>query len=151
MIVLARIADFIGRVSDRRWSAILFSLGIAVIFGFVDCLVGLTSLGAGLNPVLQTKAQAALVGAVAGMLSLLLLAARREQRRIVRDELTRVAELNHRLRNALQVIRYANHLDPAHGDAMVEAVDSIEVALRQLFPSTGTERRRDSRVQEEVL
>jgi hypothetical protein len=36
--------------------------------------------------------------------SVVLLSARRERRRILREEINRVVELNHRLRNALQVI-----------------------------------------------
>ncbi len=142
--MLARIASFIGYVSDRRRRTYLFSAAVFTFFGLVASGVDLITLQRGFDPDIHTIVESFCIAATAGLVSLLLLSARAEQRRLAREELARVAELNHRLRNALQVIKYANHLDPEHQEMMIEAVDSMETALRQLFPAVASARRSDA-------
>lgn len=55
------------------------------------------------------------------------------------DRLRRIAELNHHVRNALQVIAYHNaieHSGPGAGDVKVQ-IERIESALRQISAALG--------------
>lgn len=65
------------------------------------------------------------------------IAAARARRRRVVEEMRTVAELNHHVRNALQVIR-DSHLLPEdqQTQAVIESVDRIDQTLRRLFPVT---------------
>jgi hypothetical protein len=67
-----------------------------------------------------------------------IVAARARRRRMI-QELKTVAELNHHVRNALQVIR-DSHLLPEEQQtqAVIESVDRIDKTLRRLFPATST-------------
>jgi hypothetical protein len=63
----------------------------------------------------------------------------RVRRRMVVEELARVAELNHNVRNALQVIRHSHTLErDEQAEAIVASVDRIDETLRRLFPALRT-------------
>jgi hypothetical protein len=149
--MLVPIADFIGRVSDRRSSTALFSLSIFIFFGLLDAGIDRLTLHTNVDPDLHTTIQATIVGLAACVIAVVLLVARRERRRLVREEILRVMELNHRIRNSLQVITYAHCVDPddahkaAHRDMILDAVSSMDATLRELFPTLGVERRREGR------
>jgi len=78
----------------------------------------------------------ALTGLVAGFLFYTLALNERIRRNLMRDRLRTVAEMNHHIRNALQVITYAAEVDK--NDASVEmirnSVERIEWALREVLP-----------------
>jgi phage terminase Nu1 subunit (DNA packaging protein) len=58
---------------------------------------------------------------------------------MVVEELARVAELNHNVRNALQVIRHSHTLErDEQAEAIVASVDRIDETLRRLFPALRT-------------
>lgn len=77
------------------------------------------------------------VAALAGLLLFKVLAdARRRHREMLRHMET-IAEMNHHIRNALQVIAYHNVSHPSSGqavDQVGEAVERIEWALREVLP-----------------
>ncbi len=79
----------------------------------------------------------AAVAAVTGLLVFKVLAdARRHHREVLRHMET-IAEMNHHIRNALQVIAYHNVNHPSSGqavDQVGEAVERIEWALREILP-----------------
>ena len=79
----------------------------------------------------------AVVAALAGLLLFKVLAdARRRHRELLRHMET-IAEMNHHIRNALQVIAYHNVSHPSSGqavDQVGEAVERIEWALREILP-----------------
>lgn len=145
--MLISLADFIGRVSDRRSSTVLFSTGIFIFFGLLDAAVDRLTLQANIDADIHTTVQATIVGLAACIIAVVLLVARRERRRVVREEIQRVMELNHRIRNSLQVITYAHYRegDEAHKEMVLDAVHSMDTTLRQLFPTLGVERRREER------
>jgi hypothetical protein len=93
---------------------------------------------------IHAAALATFVGFGAGLATLVLLMARRERRKLVQDELHRLAELNHRLRNSLQIIAYAHYTteDESHKKLMLDAVSSIDASLKLLIPVLGFEQRR---------
>jgi hypothetical protein len=78
----------------------------------------------------------ALTGLVAGGLFYTLALNERMRRNQMRDRLRTVAEMNHHIRNALQVITYAAEV--GKNDASVEmirqSVDRIEWTLREVLP-----------------
>ena len=78
----------------------------------------------------------ALTGLVAGLLFYTLTNNERERRKLVRERLSTISEMNHHIRNALQVITYAtatgNHDESV--DLIRTSVERIEWALREVLP-----------------
>ena len=139
--MLAPLAAFIGRVSDRRSHIAWFSLGVFTVFLFINATIDRVTIG--IDPKMHVFIQGFLVGLAAAFVSVLLLSARRERRRILREEIERVVELNHRIRNSLQVITDAHfdETDEARKRMISDMVQSMDQTLKQLFPTLGLERR----------
>jgi hypothetical protein len=139
--MLNRIGDFVGRVADRRSTIFLTAAVVMAAFGCFDYFSDMAMLSFGVAPELHAAALAVFVGVGAGFSAMVLLLARRQRRKLVQDELYRLAELNHRLRNSLQIIAYAHYTseDEAHRNMMMDAVASIDSSLRQLIPALGFE------------
>ncbi len=78
----------------------------------------------------------ALTGIVAGFLFYSLANYERMRRNQIRDRLRTIAEMNHHIRNSLQVITYATAAQP-NADSMEmirSSVERIEWALREVLP-----------------
>ncbi len=151
--MLAKVAEFVGRVSDKRSTSLLFALGIMVLFGLFDFLVDVGITLEGLSWIAESAVQAAIVGIGTSVVAYLLLAARRERRILIREEIARVAELNHHLRNSLQIIVGAHYIakDEEHAKMMLESAQAIDQVLKRLFPAAGVERRATTRVTKDIL
>ena len=124
----------IASVDSRRAAA----LAIVICGALAGLLEFITHLAvASLRPPLQFHAGVdALVIAVLTMtLVSVVIAAARARRYQVIQEMRTVAELNHHVRNALQVIR-DSHLLPEdkQAQAVIESVERIDSTLRRLFP-----------------
>ena len=145
--MLIWLAEFIGHIADRRSTTILAGCIAALTFGIFDYFVDFTMFRLGVSPEIHAAAQAAFVGFGAGTACLIVMIARRERRKLIQEQLFKVAELNHRLRNGLQVIvdSHYNSADEPQKQMVFETVRSISESLRQLFPVLGMERRRESR------
>jgi len=77
----------------------------------------------------------ALTGIVAGFLFYSLSNNERLRRKLVRERLRTIAEMNHHIRNSLQVITYATAADTEESvDLIRESVERIEWALREVLP-----------------
>jgi len=77
----------------------------------------------------------ALTGVVAGFLFYSLANNERLRRKLVRERLRTIAEMNHHIRNALQVITYATAADTEESvDLIRDSVERIEWALREVLP-----------------
>lgn len=80
-------------------------------------------------------------GVIAGALFFQFVKNEKIRRDMVRERMHTIAELNHHIRNALQVIKFwgAQHqnciIDEAQLKLMKDSVDRIEWALRELLPS----------------
>ncbi len=80
-------------------------------------------------------------GGIAGALFYQLVKNERIRHQLVRERMHTIAELNHHIRNALQVIKFwgAQHqncqLDDMQLQLMKDSVDRIEWALRELLPT----------------
>jgi hypothetical protein len=77
----------------------------------------------------------ALTGIVAGFLFFSLTNYERLRRKLVRERLHTIAEMNHHIRNALQVITYATVAGHDESVEMIRSsVERIEWALREVLP-----------------
>jgi hypothetical protein len=77
------------------------------------------------------------VAVLAGLLLFKVLADARRHHRETLRQMETIAEMNHHIRNALQVIAYHNVSHPSSGQAVEqvgEAVERIEWALREVLP-----------------
>jgi hypothetical protein len=77
-----------------------------------------------------------LTGVVAGFLFFSLSNYERLRRKLVRERLSTIAEMNHHIRNALQVITYATATDNQKNSVNLihSSVERIEWALREVLP-----------------
>lgn len=81
-----------------------------------------------------------ITGTIAGLLFYQFARNAKNRHELMRERMRTVAELNHHIRNALQVIKFwgAQHqncsLDPMQLQHMKESVDRIEWALREVLP-----------------
>jgi len=132
-----RLGNGIANLCDSR-------LGFTCSVGFAAALAGCTEFlvhemltHVAVPEVVHAGMDAVLMGfATAIIISLLLLAIRERHRRML-QEVKRVAELNHTVRNALQVIVHSQYLPQNEQDtgAILESVQRIDDTLRDLFPA----------------
>lgn len=114
-----------------------------VLFGASACLmeylIHLAVTASSALPSAQALANAVILGFFAAFFGLLVLTAARERHHKVQDDLRRIAELNHQVRNALQVIVYGEYSPDIsqRRSAVLAGVEKIEGTLRELFPLVG--------------
>jgi hypothetical protein len=75
-----------------------------------------------------------MVGLVGAALVYVLSLRERQRRQYVECRLRVIAEMNHHIRNALQVIAFYSRKDQKQEVGIVEAVERIEWALREVLP-----------------
>jgi hypothetical protein len=75
-----------------------------------------------------------LVGLVAGALVYFLSVRERQRRAYVDCRLSVIAEMNHHIRNALQVITFYSRKGEKQEVGVIEAVERIQWALREVLP-----------------
>lgn len=116
---------------------------VSVISGAIALAV--FAIGVGLDRLLLTEHYGwrhtleisdALAGVVGGVLSFRLLAYERQRRREVHQRLLTIAEMNHHVRNALQVIQFSAYSaqDRARMKTISEGVERIQWALKEVLP-----------------
>jgi hypothetical protein len=151
--MLDRIGEFLGRISDRTTTIILTAVCVTIAFGCLVFFGHLALTESAIDPALHASILAIFVGTGAGFATFVMLLARREQRRMVQDELRRLAELNHRVRNSLQIIADAHYTAPhdVHRKMIMEAVTSMDDCLKQLFPVLGFEHRKQARGERQAM
>jgi proline racemase len=78
-------------------------------------------------------------GIAAGVIGYQIIEAEREQRRLMQQRLETIAQMNHHIRNALQVIVCvrAQHAGDESLDVIHEAIERIDWALREILPHYG--------------
>ncbi len=109
-----------------------------LLFGAVEFIVHEALARLALPPVAGASLDALLVGCAFGLALWVLLVGNRERRLRLRTELERIAELNHEIRNALEVIvRSHFDADAKRRDLVMESVTRIETVLERVFPVVG--------------
>ncbi len=135
---MRRLGRFVGTVSDSLARSIATTLTCAVVFGVGEYLVERLILQANLSPALHAFVDACLFGGGCAVLVWIILLGDRVRRKRVLAELERLAELNHTLRNSLQVIVSSEFFpQDQRKQVVIEHVDRIERMLRRLFPAVG--------------
>jgi two-component sensor histidine kinase len=136
--MLHKLGMFIDKVSDSHSSSLLFALSMSIAFGAVDTAFE-SGMSHGETRCPHTLMRASSIGVTVGATAILLLKARQQRRILVREEMRRLLELNHRLRNSLQVIADSHYFEPdeSHRRMMSETVESMDETLKQLFPAFG--------------
>jgi hypothetical protein len=119
----------------RNSTPLLLGLVAAAIFFAIDdfldhLMLRLTSVGIALE--ISDAITAILIGALVAQLVLMY----RQRQQMVQARVQRIAEMNHHVRNALQVIAYWSLADrEKHQVELVQdAVNRIQWALREILP-----------------
>lgn len=132
---LGRLLGYLSDTPLRTFIAAAMSL---VVFGAIEFLVHQLLRTLDVSPLADACLDALLVGLASGIAIWVLLASNRERRERVRQELERIAELNHEIRNALQVISYAQFgAISERRDVVIESVARIDDVLRRVAPVVG--------------
>jgi Na+-transporting methylmalonyl-CoA/oxaloacetate decarboxylase beta subunit len=119
--------------SPRHAAAVAIITGVAA--GVVEYVVHTLVMHTVLSRRVPAMVDSAIMSLIAGVLVYMVLAEARTRRRILMQHLRNVAELNHEVRNSLQMIVYSKFLPPqAQAEAILESVQRIENTLRDLFP-----------------
>jgi hypothetical protein len=107
-----------------------------VFFGLFEFAVFRWSIDVRLDPDLHAALNAAIVGLGTGLSLLVILLGILERRDMAADQLRRVEQLNHNIRNALELIVLANEsqLNDEMRMVVLESTKRIDQTLRQLFP-----------------
>lgn len=141
-----RLSRLVGYVCDTPLRTAIAVVVVGVAVGLFNFGVDRALIELEIGPDLHSGVQAAIAGVGAAVATLWILLAIRERRRRIADELSRVAELNHTLRNALEVI-IGSHYPPEeqHNFMVLESAKRIDAKLKELFPALGVERRERKR------
>ena len=134
--MLDQLRNLASSVSDRR--TLRAVLVIFVICGAVQFALHVLLTKLGVSELVDAAIDAKLIGAFIGLVFWLLLVGVRERQRRVREDLERLAELNHEIRNALQVIGYAQFdvdVNVERRAMVLDSVNRIDVVLKRLFPA----------------
>lgn len=116
-----------------------FSLAVIVIVSILGVVMDRLLLQEGLPRAGMLILSNSLTGLFAGWLFYQAAKAEKASRELVRARMKTIAELNHHIRNALQVIKYLGGAQRSGLDGMQlqlinDSVDRIEWALREVLP-----------------
>lgn len=136
--MFARLGRVIGYFSDTTTRTLAAVLASFLAFAGIELLVHVVLRRLSPSSPNLVFLDASIVGAVGGSLCWLQLRGNRDRRRRVRLELARISELNHEVRNALQVISHS-HFDAndERREMVLQSVDRIDAVLKRLFPVLG--------------
>lgn len=117
----------------------LFSLAVVVIVSILGVVMDRLLLQEGLPRIEMLILSNSLTGLFAGWLFYQAAKTEKAGRELVRARMKTIAELNHHIRNALQVIKYLGGAQRSGLDAMQlqlinDSVNKIEWALREVLP-----------------
>jgi hypothetical protein len=122
----------------------LFSLAVGGILAGFEFIVHQLVWSAQLPRITHAIVDAAFMGCGSALFTFAWLSALRARRRKVREDIQKIVELNHQVRNALEVIVGSQYApDSERARLVLQSVDRIDLTLGELFPSpVPPERRR---------
>jgi hypothetical protein len=110
----------------------------ALILGGAGFLAETSILRSNLSPLSHSLLDACIEGGSGAIILWIVLRGNRARRRLILGELERLAELNHVLRNSLQVIAGSEYFaEEQRKKVILEHVERIDLTLRKLFPVLG--------------
>ena len=124
----------LGEMSPRK--TVVLILVVILIVGAAGLLFDRLLIREGASRLDLMIASNILTGCVAGILLMQIVRRERERRAIIRERLQIVSEMNHHIRNALQVISFivAKEQDQKTVEMVRTSVDRIQWALKEVLP-----------------
>ncbi len=133
-----RFGGVLGQLADSRGRIVASAVVAFVGAGALEYGSHTVASDAQISREAQTLLDSGLMGVLTAVLVALVLAGVRARRSLVYEQIQRVAELNHHVRNALEVIVSSTYLvKPENMAAVLASAEKIENTLRDLFPSVG--------------
>jgi uncharacterized membrane protein len=125
---------------DTKRRLIAVSVLVFVLVSLIGYALDRYLVRDGINRFQILMVSNALTGIVAGLLFYTLAFNERMRRAQIHHRLSTIAEMNHHIRNALQVITYATATgkDSESMELIQSSVDRIEWALREVLPGEGS-------------
>ncbi len=145
--VAYRLGHFGARFSVRRSTRIILSLALGAVAGAIEVLAHIYVISSTKHTALAALADAFAVATFVFLLTYVELSVVQERRlRVIRD-LKTVAELNHHIRNALEMIQYAafTSKDKTNQVIIIESIERIDRILRELYPVLENEEKSHSK------
>lgn len=126
----------LGEMSSRK--TLLLILVVVIIVSAAGLLFDRLLIREGASRLDLMIASNTLTGCVAGILLMQIVRRERERRAIIRERLQVVSEMNHHIRNALQVISFivAKEQDQKTVEMVRTSVDRIQWALKEVLPGS---------------
>ncbi len=142
--MLDRVGRFLLQAREKGWERIAVILGVFLIFGCADFAVEWLLSVTHVPLTAHGAIDGALVGGFAGSVTWILLEATRKERARLRREVEQEAQLNHEIRNALEVIGQAGYLssDVNLKSIVSDSVQRIDSILKERMPTD--KRKRDA-------
>jgi hypothetical protein len=148
MEALKKIPPLLLRVQFER--VLLWILGsplrvttAVMLFGasasLIEAVIHLVVRTSNAPPLLEALTDSIILGIFAAFFALLVLTTVWDRHHKLQDDLRRIAELNHQVRNALQIIVYGENFSDiaTRRSAVIAGVEKIEATLREMFPLVG--------------
>jgi hypothetical protein len=122
--------------SGSRWRDLLLFFLVVLVVGALGLAFDWLLVKEGVRRLDVMVLSNGLTGVAVGLLYLQLSRIERERRAQVQQRLRTIAEMNHHIRNALQIIAYANATtERAQSMELIrQSVERIEWALREVLP-----------------
>lgn len=122
--------------SMREWRIVLYSVFAGLVMFVIGVGMDMLVVHEGETRLIAFGFSDALAAAVAGFLVYRLLKFEQERRERLRQKLAVVADMNHHVRNALQVISFHaySNADREQIDAIKESMERIQWALKEILP-----------------
>ena len=135
--MVSSLGKLISALSATPRRVLLASLAATVLFGLFDFDIFYAVIETDLSSELKAALQATLVGTGAGFALWLILGGVLQRKRQITEELDRVAELNHTIRNSLEIIVLAHHceVNQEHRALILDCTHRIDLKLKELFPA----------------
>lgn len=130
---------FLIELSEQRATIIVFSAGIAFLIGSIELGAHTLLLKHAAVRRVADVGDAFVIAVFVFLLTYIELSVVKERRLRVIREIRTIAELNHRIRNALEIIQYAAYTSTDHAQLglITQAIERIDNILRELYPVLG--------------
>lgn len=144
------LGQWLVRRTETRWNRVLFVTAIGLVAALFESVLD-TWLTHHAGKDWRLALDAGSIGLLVGSITYVEIIAVQYRRKRIATEIQMVAELNHRVRNALQTIAYAARLPETENQ--VEIIEScvrrIDRTLRDLFPAPVPDRLKRSPLTED--
>jgi hypothetical protein len=135
--LLDRLGTFLVEVSDTRRGRILLVLAIALIASTIEYILHIAIFTYVPHEGLGRLLDSLTIGLVVAIITIIEIKAVQKRRTKVMDDMRVVRELNHHVRNALQIISYAARVPETKQQVAIidESIARIDSTLKELFPT----------------